>query len=60
MYTLIYQIYNLDPPTKFSGSSTAAKFKDILSWNNSQMFTKSVPISTRIITSCAMKVKIPF
>ena len=30
-------------------------FKDILPWNISQMITKAVPISTRIVISYAMK-----
>ena len=45
--------------TKFTGSSRCTEFKDILPWNIYQMITKTVPISTRIIISYAMKRSIP-
>ena len=56
----IYISSNLNPLTKFTRSSRNIKFKDILPWNISQMITKTVPISTRIDTSHAMKQDIPF
>ena len=46
--------------TKFSSSSRRTKFKDILPWNISQMVAKTIPFSTRIVISCAMKKSIPF
>ena len=46
---------NLNPLTKFTSSSRSIEFKDILSWNISQMITKTIPISTRIVISYAMK-----
>ena len=36
---------------KFTSSSRSTEFKDIFPWNISQMITKAVPISTRIIIS---------
>ena len=55
----IYLNYNLNPLNTFSSSSRSTVFKDILPWNMSQMITKSVPISTRIVISNAMKWGIP-
>ena len=49
----IYINFHLNPLTKFT------RVKDILSWNNSQMITKSVLISTRIVISSAIKQGIP-
>ena len=46
---------NLNPLTKFTRGSRHSEFKDILSWNISQMITKTIPISTRITISYAMK-----
>ena len=46
---------NLNPLTKFTSSSRKTEFKDILPWNISQMITKIVPISTRIVISYEMK-----
>ena len=37
--------------TKFISSSRSIKLKDILPWNISQMITKTIPISTRIVIS---------
>ena len=51
----IYINFNLNPLTKFTSSSRSAKFKDILPWNISQMIMKTVPISTRIVISYAIK-----
>ena len=51
----IYRYYNLNTFTEFTSSSKSIKFKDILPWNISQMITKTVPISTRIVISYAMK-----
>ena len=55
----IYINSNLNPLTKFTSSSRSTKFKDILPWNISQMIRKTFPISTRIVTSYAMKRGIP-
>ena len=55
----IYINSNLKPLTKFTSSSRSTKFKDILPWNISQMITKTIPISTRIVISYAMKQDIP-
>ena len=46
---------NLNLLTKITSSSRTTEFKDILSWNISQMITKTVPMSTRIVISYAMK-----
>ena len=56
----IYINSNLNPLAKFTSSSRSTEFKDILPWNISQMITKTVPISTRIFISYAMKRGIPF
>ena len=55
----IYIHSNLNQLTKFTSSSRSTDVKDILSRNISQMITKTVPISTRIVISNAMKVRIP-
>ena len=44
---------------QFQPSPTHKIHKDILPWNISQMITKTVPISTRIVISYAMKRAIP-
>ena len=41
--------------TKFTSSRRCTKFKDILTWNITQMIMKTVPISIRIAISYAMK-----
>ena len=46
---------NLDPLTKFTGSSRSTNFKDILPWNISQMIMKTIPIIMKIIKSYVMK-----
>ena len=51
----IYINSNLNLCTKFTSSSRTTKLKDILPWNISQMITKTIPISMRIVTSYAMK-----
>ena len=51
----IYINSNLSPPTKFTSSSGSTEFKDILSWNISQMITKTISIGTRVVISHAMK-----
>ena len=51
----IYINSNLNSLTKFTRSNRSTNFKDILSWNISQIITKTVPISTRIVISYAMK-----
>ena len=45
----------LNPFTKFTTSSRSTKLKDTLPWNFSQMITKTIPISTRIVIRSAMK-----
>ena len=44
-----------EPTHKIHSSNRNTEFKDILPNNISQMFTKAIPISTRIIISYAMK-----
>ena len=51
----IYINSNLNPLTKFTSSSRSTEFKDILLWNISQMITKTVLISTRIVISNTIK-----
>ena len=46
---------NLNLPTKFTGSNRSTNFKEILPWNISQMITKTLSISTRIVISYVMK-----
>ena len=55
----IYMNSNLNPLTKFTSSTRSTKLKDILLWNISQMITKTIPISTRIVISYVMKWGIP-
>ena len=45
--------------TEFTKSSRSTKFKYILPWNISQMITKNVPISKRIVISYSIKWRIP-
>ena len=47
----IYINTNLNQLTKFTSSNSSTEFKDILPWNISQIITKTVPISTRIVIS---------
>ena len=42
---------NLKSLTKFTSSSRNTTFKDILSWNISQMIPKTIPIRTNIVIS---------
>ena len=49
----------LNPVQKVT-SSRRTKFKDILPWNISQIITKTIPISTRIVTRYMMKLGILF
>ena len=56
----IYINSNLNPLTKFTGSSRSTKFKDIFPWNIPQLITKTIPISTRIFISYAVKQASPF
>ena len=51
----IYINFNLNSLTKFTSSSTSTEFKNILLWNISQMITKTVPMSMRIVKSYTMK-----
>ena len=55
----IYINSNLNPLKKFTSSTRSTEFKDILPWNISQMIMKTIPISTRIVISYAMKWSIP-
>ena len=56
----IYINSNLNPLTKFTSSSRSTEFKDILLWNISQMIMKTIPISSRIVISYAIKWDILF
>ena len=56
----IYTNVNLNSLTKFTSGSRRTEFKDILPWKISQMITKTLPISTRIVISYAIKRGIPF
>ena len=51
---------NLYSLTKFTTSGRSAEFEDILPWNFSQMITKTIPISTRIVINHAVKQGILF
>ena len=51
----IYINSNLNPLTKFTSSSRNTWFKDLVPWNISQMITKTILISTRIVISNTMK-----
>ena len=54
----IYINSKLNPLTKFTISSRITEFKNIITWNISQMITKIIPINT-IVISYAMKWGIP-
>ena len=56
----IYINSNLNQITKFTNSSRSTRFVDILPWNISQMITKTVPVSTKIVISYVMKQGISF
>ena len=51
----IYINTNLNPLAKFMARSRSTEFKDTLTWSISQMITKTIPISMRIVISNAMK-----
>ena len=51
----IYMNSNLNPLKKFTSSTRSTNLKDILLQNISQMITKTIPISTRIVISYVMK-----
>ena len=51
----IYINCNLNLLTEFTSRSRSTEFKDILPWSISQMITKTIPISTKIVISYAMK-----
>ena len=51
----VYINSNLNPLTEFTSSSRSTEFKDLFPWNISQMITKTIPISTRIVISDTMK-----
>ena len=46
---------NLNLLTKYTSSSRSTEFKDILPWNISQMITKTISTSTRVVISYVMK-----
>ena len=52
--------FNPNPVTKLTSSSRSTEFSDKLPWNVSQMIMKTVPISTRIVISYAMKRGVPW
>ena len=56
----IYINSNLKPPMKFTSNSRNTEFKDILPWNISQMITKIIATSTRIVTGYVIYWDIPF
>ena len=56
----IYIHLKLGPLAEFGINSRNTELKDILSWNISQMITKTVQITTRIAKCCPMKRSIPF
>ena len=56
----IYISSNLNPLTKFTSNSRGTEFKDIFPWNISQMITRTVPFSTRIVINYVMKWGIQF
>ena len=56
----IYINSNLNLLKKFTSSRRSTEFKDILRRNISQMVTKTIPSSTRIVVSYAMRRGIPF
>ena len=51
----IYVSSNPNSLTEFTSSSRSTEFKDFPPWNMSQMITKTIPISTKIVISYAMK-----
>ena len=56
----IYINSNLNTLTKFTSSRRSTEFKEVFLWSISQMTTKTVLISTRIVISYVMKRNIPF
>ena len=50
-----YFLWGLNPLTKFARSSRSTELKDILPWYISQIIPKTIPVSTRIVISYAMK-----
>ena len=50
---------NLNPLTKFTGSSRSTEFTDSLSWNIPKMIMKTIPIITRIVIRYVMEQGIP-
>ena len=56
----IYINSNLNLLTKLTSSSRSTEFKDILPWNISQMIRKTIPVSTRLVISYAMRRDIAF
>ena len=56
----IYISSNLNPLQKYTSSSRSNKFKDIFPKNISQIITKTIPISTKIVMSYVMERIFPF
>ena len=56
----IHNNSNLKTLIKFTSTGRSTEFKNILPCNISQLTTKSIPISARIVISYAMKQSIPF
>ena len=54
-YIYIYINSSLNSLTKFTSSGKSTKLKSNLPWSISQMITKTIPISTGIVISYAMK-----
>ena len=56
----IYINSNLNSLSELTSNSGSTDFKDILPWNISQMITETIPISTKIVISYALKRDILF
>ena len=56
----IYSNSNLNPLIKFTSSNRNTEFENILPWNISQMVTKTILITTKIVLSYAIKWSILF
>ena len=46
--------FHAEPTTKFTGSIRSTEFKDIFLWNISQMITKTLSISMRVVITYVM------
>ena len=56
----IYIDCNLNALTISTSNSRSTKSEDFLLWNISQVITKTISISTRIVISYAVKRGVPF